>query len=155
MLNIVRLLAVCFGFLADISFAVGLLSRALIAPTISQLDCAKHVLRYLRGTSCYGIIYNRAIAGSLAARLDENPLTLYGFVDASWADCPITRRSTSGFILMLCGGAVSWLSKRQSVVAISSAEAEFVAASRCGQEVCFLRFTLELGFSATVCYISF
>ena len=48
---------------------------------------------------------------------------------------------------MLCGGAVSWSSKRQTVVAISSAEAEFVAARRCGQEVCFLRFILEhLGF---------
>ena len=72
---------------------------------------------------------------------------LWGYVDSDWAGCPDTRRSTSGYVLMLNGGAVSWRCKRQSVYALSSAEAEFIAASSMVQEVIFLRkFLANLGF---------
>jgi len=72
---------------------------------------------------------------------------LWGYVDSDWAGCPDSRKSTSGYVLMLNGSAVSWKSKKQSVVALSSAEAEFVAASSLVQEVIYTRRFLEnLGF---------
>ncbi len=72
---------------------------------------------------------------------------LWGFVDSDWARCPESRRSTTGFMLMLNGAAVAWKSKRQSVEALSSAEAEFIAASALVQEVIYTRRLLEnLGF---------
>ena len=72
---------------------------------------------------------------------------LWGYVDSDWAGCPDSRRSTSGYVLVLNGAAVAWKSKRQSVVALSSAEAEFVAASAMVQEVIYMRRFLEnLGF---------
>ena len=68
-------------------------------------------------------------------------------MDSDWAGCPDSRRSTSGYVLVLNGAAVAWKSKRQSVVALSSAEAEFVAASAMVQEVNYIRRFLEnLGF---------
>ena len=75
------------------------------------------------------------------------PNVLWGFVDSDWAWCPDSRRSTSGYTLMLNGAAVSWKSKRQSVVALSTAEAEFIAASSMVPEVIYTRRLLEkLGF---------
>jgi hypothetical protein len=52
---------------------------------------------------------------------------LWGFVDSDWAGCPDSRRSISGYALMLNGATITWKSKRQSVVALSTAEAEFTA----------------------------
>jgi hypothetical protein len=73
----------------------------------------------------------------------------WGFVDSDWAGCPDSRRSTSGYIytLMLNGAVVSWKSKRESVVALSTDEAEFIAPSSMVQEVIYTRCLLEkLGF---------
>jgi hypothetical protein len=64
---------------------------------------------------------------------------LWGYVDSDWAGCPDSRRSTSGYVLMLNGAAVSWKPKRQSAVALSSAEPAFVAASAMVQEVIYSR----------------
>ena len=64
--------------------------------------------------------------------------------------CPDSRRSTSGFVFMLNGAAISWRSKRQPTVALSSAEAEFISASSMVQEVIFLsKFLTNLGFPQT------
>lgn len=80
----------------------------------------------------------------------DRPNILWGFVDSDWAGCPDSRRSTSGYALMLNGAAISWKSKRQSVVALSTAEAEFIAASSMVQEVIYARRLLEkLGFPQT------
>ncbi len=64
---------------------------------------------------------------------------LWGYVDSDWAGCPDTRRSTSGNVLILNGTAVSWRFKSQSIFALSSAEAELIAASSMVQESIFLR----------------
>ena len=72
---------------------------------------------------------------------------LWGYVDSDWAGCPDSRKSTSGYCFMLNGAAISWRSKRQPVVALSSAEAEFISASAMVQEVIYLRKLLaNLGF---------
>jgi hypothetical protein len=77
----------------------------------------------------------------------NQPNILWGFVDSDWSGCPDSHRSTTGFTLMLNGAAVAWKSKRQSVVALSSAEAEFMAASALVQKVIYARRLMEnLGF---------
>ena len=127
----------------DISFAVSELSRFVAAPGHAHLVAAKHLLRYLKGTYDLGIVYSRPGRGGPV----DNANTLWGYVDSDWAGCPDSRRSTSGYVLVLNGAAVAWKSKRQSVVALSSAEAEFVAASAMVQEVIYIRRFLEnLGF---------
>ena len=82
--------------------------------------------------------------------------TLWGYMDSDWAGCPDTRRSTSGFVLMLNSAALSWKSKRQSIVALSTAEAEYVVGTSLVQEIIYLRKLLDnLGFpqmSPTVIY---
>ena len=64
-------------------------------------------------------------------------------MDSDWAGCVNFRKSTTGYVLMFNGAAVSWKSKRQNVVALSSAEAEFMAASALVQEVIYIRKLLE------------
>jgi hypothetical protein len=79
-------------------------------------------LRYLRGTTNYGIFYQ----GRPSA---DKVLEIHGFVDANWdrdLDC---RRSTSGYVFNLFSGAISWMNKRQSVVALSTTKDEYMAAT--------------------------
>ena len=111
-----------------------------------HLEAAKRLFRYLKQTIDLHLEYSpRTVPGFAVA---ENQL--WGYVDSDWAGCPDDRRSTSGYVLMLNGAAISWRSKRQSVHALSSAEAEFIAASSVVQEVIFLRRLLaELGFPQT------
>jgi hypothetical protein len=102
------------------------------------MDAAHHVLRYLRGTYDQAIVYERS---------HERVNTLWGWVDSDWAADLDSRRSHTGYILMLTGGAVSWKSRRQDCVSLSTSEAEYVAASQCRQEVVYLRWILrDFGF---------
>ena len=91
---------------------------------------ARRVLRYLKGTASLGITYTQDL---------PNPNGLLAWADADWCACTDTRRSYSGYCLMLNGGAVSWKSAQQTSVATSTAEAEFVSASKCSDEVLWLR----------------
>jgi hypothetical protein len=127
----------------DIAFAVSELSRFISNPGSVHLIAAKRVFRYLKQTISDGITYS--------LNMDEFPVnTLWGFVDSDWAGCPDTRRSTSGFVFILNGAAISWKSKRQTSVALSTAEAEYVSASSMVQEVIYLRKLLaNLGFPQT------
>ena len=103
------------------------------------MQAAKRVLRYLAGTKDLGLKFTRPS--------DELLNRLHGFVVSDWAGCLDTRKSTTGYVLMLNGALVSWKSKRQNVVALSSAEAEFMAASSLVQEVVYIRKLLtNLGF---------
>jgi hypothetical protein len=94
---------------------------------VKHVGALKRVLRYLVGTSEQGILYKRG-----SGRRQE--LTLSGFCDSDWGSDPETRKSTSGFVFMLAGGAVAWMSKRQSIIAQSTAEAEYVAACEAAME---------------------
>jgi hypothetical protein len=127
----------------DIAFSVSELSRFISSPGQMHMQAVKHLLRYLKGTCDLGLKYSKPTNSGIVDR----PNVLWGFVDSDWAGCPDSRRSTSGYTLMLNGAAVSWKSKRQSVVALSTAEAEFIAASSMVQEVIYARRLLEkLGF---------
>jgi hypothetical protein len=89
------------------------------------LEQAKQFFCYLSKTSTLHLEYS-------PSPLPESPVAddqLLGYVDSDWAGCPDTRRSTYDYVLVLNGAAVSWRCKRQSDFALSSAEAEFIAAS--------------------------
>ena len=119
----------------DICFAVSELSRFVSDPGDVHLQAAKRVLRYLKGTRELRLNYTRPEGPKLNQ--------LWGYVDSDWAGCADTRKSTTGYVLMFNGAAISWKSKRQNVIALSSAEAEFMAASSLVQEVMYLRKLLE------------
>ena len=114
----------------DIAFAVGVLSRYMACPEEDHMRAAKGVLRYLRGATRLGVAYGT-----------YKPFQAY--VDADWAGDVDARRSTTGFIFTLNGGPVSWASKRQSTVATSTAEAEYVAAAMATKEALWLRKLLS------------
>ena len=112
-----------------IAWSVSQCARFFSGPAPCHLTAAKRVLRYLAGTIAKPLTYSR-----------DHPLGgLLGFCDADWAGCKDSRKSTSGWVLKLAGAAISWYSKRQSVVALSSAESEYISACSCAQEVMFFR----------------
>ncbi|SCV68945.1 BQ2448_1965 [Microbotryum intermedium] len=124
----------------DIAFAVS--KVASHCNNFSQVDweALMHILRYLQGTRNVGLLFRRSDAPGA-------PL-LRGFVDADHGADPETRRSVTGFVFLCAGGAVSWMSKRQALVTVSSTEAEYVAMSFAAREGIWLRRLLsELGFA--------
>ena len=116
----------------DIAHAVGVLSRFMSNPGKEHWTAVKRVFRYLRGTSDYGLCYQ-------GRPILEIMLEIHGFVDADWAGDLDQRRSTSGYVFSLFGGTVSWMSKRQSVVALSTIEAEYIAATHANKEAVWLQ----------------
>src|SRR5436190_9412193 len=100
----------------DISFAVGMLDRYQSNPGMEHWRAAKKVMRYLQGTQDYMHTYRRS-----------DQFEVIGYSDADFAGCVDSRKSTSGFVFLLAGGAISWKSVKQSITASSTMEAEFVA----------------------------
>ena len=111
----------------DIAYPVGQLSRVLARPTPELLACAERVLCYLYRTRQIGLCF---VA-------DQKPLM--GMSDSDWA----VKHSTSGWVFKFCSAAVSWGSKKQKSVALSSCEAEIVAASEAAKEGVYLKRLLE------------
>lgn len=125
----------------DIAYAVQALGRHLQASGPEHWMAAKRVLRYLKGTRDMGIVYG----------LTDDSLELHGYCDADWGGDRDTRRSTTAYVFMLAGGAVSWGSKLQPTVALSSAEAEYMAACSAVQEAVYMRRLLSgLGYQGDV-----
>lgn len=126
----------------DISFAVQALGRHMQASGPEHMVAAKRVLRYLQGTKELGLVYE---AGDISR--GSKP-SIVGYSDSDWAGDHDTRRSTTGYLFMLNnGGAVSWSSKLQPTVALSSAEAEYMAVCAAVQEAIHLRQLIsDLGY---------
>nr|XP_051187754.1 uncharacterized mitochondrial protein AtMg00810-like [Lolium perenne]XP_051187755.1 uncharacterized mitochondrial protein AtMg00810-like [Lolium perenne] len=112
----------------DIAYTVQQICLFMHAPRTSHFQLIKRVLRYLRGTSHYGLQLFPSSSHDLTA-----------YSDADWAGCPDTRKSTSGFCVFLGQNLVSWSSKRQPTVSRSSAKAEYRAVANCIAESCWLR----------------
>lgn len=113
----------------DIAFAVGRLSQYMNSPTMQLWTCVKRVFRYLQGTRENGITYTKS---------PTNTIHLLGYSDSDWAGCKLDRKSTSGYVFCVSGGAVSWKSKKQTVVTTSTAEAEYMALGSAAQECVWL-----------------
>ena len=115
----------------DVAYAVGMLCRAMTQPTPQLFQAALRCLAYLYRHRHLGLRYERS------------PSPLEGMADADWA----VRHSTSGFVFTLARAAISWGSKRQQSIAISSCEAEIMAASEAAKEAVYLdRLVSEIGF---------
>lgn len=122
----------------DISYAVGVLSQHLENPGRAHWDAFIHVLRYLKGTQHLFIHYNANTAGTVVQG-NQSWASPAGYSDADWAGDKSTRRSTTGYLFKIMGGAISWRSKLQPTVALSSTEAEYRATTEAGQETVWLR----------------
>eukprot|EP00731_Ephydatia_muelleri_P005270 Em0002g1446a len=116
----------------DIAQAVGAVSKFNSCPTETHLTGVKRILRYLKGTINLGLNFEKTADSSII-----------GFSDADWAGDLDNRHSTSGNLFVMSGGTISWLSKKQPVVALSTTEAEYVALGAATQEVVWLRRLLS------------
>ena len=114
----------------DIAWAVSKLSQHLSKPKYVHLTMAKHVLRYLKGTLDYELVYERS----------SEPLQLIAFSDADWASSVEDRKSTTGYCFSLTknGAVISWKSKKQPTVALSTCEAEYMGLGSTTQESLYL-----------------
>lgn len=116
----------------DISFAVSVLSQFLNSPLNSHWDAIVRILRYIKGSPGKGLVYeNRGHTEILA------------YSDADWAGCPNDRKSTTGYCILIGGNLISWKSKKQTVVARSSAEAEYRAMALTAGELAWLKHLLS------------
>jgi hypothetical protein len=119
----------------DLTFAIQVLSRHFQCCGPEHIAAAKRVLRYLKGTLDKGITYGSTTEGAGV----YTTVKLVGYSDADWGGDLDTRRSTTGYIFTLNHGVVSWGSKLQATVALSSAEAEYMALCSATQEAIHLR----------------
>lgn len=126
------LLYLSTGTRPDIAFAVGNVARFSANPTKRHWAGVKRIMRYLKGTSDLGLYYSNSA--------DED---LVGYSDSDWASDVDDRRSVSGYMFKLCGAPISWRSKKQTSVALSTAEAEYVALSIATQEAVWLKQLLS------------
>jgi hypothetical protein len=116
----------------DIFYAVNVLSQFMGQPRQTHLITMKHVLRYLRGTIGYGLMY--------ASSVD---LILQGYADADWAGSAVDQKSTSGCCFTLGSVMVSWCNRKHRFVALSTAEAEYIALSVVVREAVWLHKLLK------------
>jgi hypothetical protein len=112
----------------DICYAINQLSQAMVNPTKIFWKVGKHVLRYLRGTSEYGLWY-----------IQKDEVKLHGFMDVDWASKPTDRKRTSGGIFSIRSTSISWYNRKQRYVALSFVEAEYMEASQDACEAIWMR----------------
>src|ERR1700688_110152 len=122
------LLYIMLGTRPDISFAVTKLAQYAANPNEEHLNKALYICRYLVGTSNYCLTYNGDSGQGLSA-----------CTDSDWASDPTSRWSQTGYYLKMAGGIISWASRAQKTVALSSTEAEYMALSDCSRQVVWIR----------------
>ncbi|KMQ86075.1 gag-pol polyprotein [Lasius niger] len=125
------LLYISQGTRPDVAYAVSTVSRYMQNLGRNHWTAVKRILRYLRGTLDYRLQF-----GKDQAKGHEN---ITGYCDADWANESDTRRSVTGNIFLFQGGPITWQSKLQSTVALSTTEAEYMALSAGCQEAMWLR----------------
>ena len=108
----------------NICWIVSKLSQYLSKPTAEHHACAKQVLRYIKGTLNYELVFCKS----------DKPLNVSGYSDSDWAGSLSDRKSVSGYCFTLNSGPVSWKSKKQSTIALSSCEAEYISLTFAVQE---------------------
>ncbi|XP_059627486.1 secreted RxLR effector protein 161-like [Cornus florida] len=116
-------------------YSVGLVARFQSNPRSSHLQAAKRILRYVKGTISYGLHY-----------IFSPTLSITAFSDANWGRYLPDRKSTSGCCYLLGSNVVSWLSKKQDTVSLSTSEAECIAVSQAESQLFWMTTTLtDLG----------
>jgi hypothetical protein len=134
------LMWVAKGTRADIQYAVGQLSQHCNMPTIRHWNSVLRVLRYLKGTAEYSVLY-----GGKGATGSEGPKRpgLQGYCDADYARDIVDRKSVTGHLFTLNGGPVTWTSTKQRCVATSTTESEYIALSEACKQGQWLRALLR------------
>jgi hypothetical protein len=112
----------------DIAMSVGMLSRYQSNPGIEHWKAAKKVMRYLQGTKDYGLTFRHT-----------DHLEVVGYSDSDFTGCVDSRKSISGYIFLLAGGAISWRSNKQTIVATSTMEAKFIECYEATTQALWLR----------------
>eukprot|EP00253_Pinus_taeda_P033015 PITA_33015 len=116
----------------DIMFAVSLISRFMERPKEAHWQASKRILRYVKGTKILGILYTLSECSDLV-----------GYTDSDWAGSIDDRKSTSGYVFHMGSGTISWASKKQSIVALSTVEVEYVAATAAACQAVWMRRMLR------------
>ncbi|RVW37728.1 Retrovirus-related Pol polyprotein from transposon RE1 [Vitis vinifera] len=116
----------------DITYAVHVLSRFMHQPRKAHMEAAFRVVRYLKNAPGQGLFFS-----------SNNDFRLRAYCDSDWAGCPLTRRSTTGYYVFLGPSLISWRSKRQKTVSLSSVEAEYRAMTGACCELTWLRYLLK------------
>ena len=129
-----------------ICFDVNTLSQYLVKPRWVHMIAAKHVMRYLKGTIDLRLYYGR-----------DHDYKLYRYMDSDWAGNPVDRKSTSSGCYCLGSAMISWFSKKESSVSLSTTEAEYIAACSTCCEAIWIRklvsglFRMELDTTIILC----
>ena len=123
----------------DITFQVQNLAKFVENPGRAHWTGVKRIMRFLKQSKCDGINFK-----------SNGKLILEGYCDADWGSNTDTRKSTTGYIFTLGDGAITWRTRTQPTVALSSAEAEYMSLSEAVQEAIYLRKLLtDFGYSQT------
>lgn len=115
----------------DITYAVHVLSQSMHQLRKAYMEAAMRVVHYLKNAPSQGLFFS-----------SSNDLRLRAFCDSDWAGCPLTRRSTTGYCVFLGPSLVSWRSKCQKTMSLSSIEAEYCAMTGACCELTWLRYLL-------------
>lgn len=129
------------GTRPDITFAVNRLSKYSSNPDSTHTSALKHLLRYVRGTLSHSLTYT--------GTADQQP-PLIAYCDADYANDKDDRLSVSGYAIMLCGGAISWAARRQTVIADSTVNAEYIAIAEATKDIMWWKPLLkQLGYDTS------
>ncbi|KAL4030475.1 hypothetical protein IC575_008712 [Cucumis melo] len=121
----------------DIAYVVGICARFQSDPRTSHFTAVKWILKYVHGTSDFGILYSF-----------DTTSTLVGYGDADWAGSPDDRKNTSRGCFFVGNNLISWFSKKQNCVSLSTAEAEYISTgSACTQMIWMNNMLQEYGFT--------
>lgn len=119
----------------DISYSVAVISRYLENPSKIHIEAAKRIVKYLKGTQNYGLIYER--------KKREEKHELMAYSDADYAGDVNSRKSTSGYVLLVDNCLVIWGTERQRSVSLSTTESEYIAVCTTVKEMVWMRFFLS------------
>ncbi|CAL0309294.1 unnamed protein product [Lupinus luteus] len=119
-----RQLVGCLRFIChnrpEITYGVGVISKYMANPTQAHLIAAKRIMRYLKGHLCFGVLFPN--------QKQKCEAVFLGYSDSDWCGDKVDRRSTSGYLFTIFGAPISWSSRKQDVVALSTCGAEYIAA---------------------------
>lgn len=127
------LMYICNFTRPDICFAVNQCCRYMSQPSVQHYKATQYILAYLNATVDYGLVFSP----------DKANASIVGYCDASHHSCPDTLRSCTGYCYTYGGSLITWQSKMQSTVALSTSESEYMSINSCGREGAYLQRLFE------------